>query len=171
MKKLAFSLLFFVSIVANAQVYRCGNEYRSTPCNDNNGQQVRLYMVQPPASGRVPLVPVYHCKSYEGAYFWSETHCSKRRATVDRTVNVPADLDWSVKLSMARQVYNKQTSEQRQRTVRNVHQTQQRTNNCGWIASSLRDVDSRARAGGSASYMESLNEERRRLLRKQSECR
>lgn len=161
--------LFLPGVVA-AEIYRCGNTFSERPCPG-----ARIVRVQP-AFSMTPdsaAMPVYLCKAYVGGgRFWSTTHCHRQSATVDRVVNVPRHLPWERQLDLAR------ASEREGRRLATPPQVVQaagpRVDNrqaCQNWEARIRWIDSAARTGGTAAYMEWLNEERRQALAEQSRLR
>jgi hypothetical protein len=44
---------------------------------------------------------IYRCKSYSGGLFWSDTHCSKHNALIDRIASVPVGMAFQQQVDIA----------------------------------------------------------------------
>lgn len=84
-----------------AQVYRCGNSYSTTPCD--GGRSLDITPQGSPASARNSgsTTIVYLCESYGGGMFWSSAHCNTQGALIERTATVPSNISWDQKVAIA----------------------------------------------------------------------
>lgn len=169
----AMAALGFVGPAA-AQVYRCGSAYQSTPCA--GGRVVVDAPARPVVQHKTSTV--YLCESYQGRTFWASEHCNNRRppSVLKRMVDVPAYLSWEEKVEVAAGVRRAADALSGPDGAPGAPGRSNSTggsspNLCHGYTEALRHNDSQARAGGTAARMEYLSEERRRILREQSQAR
>jgi len=99
MLPLVFLLLATAASPADAQVYRCGNEYTHTPCS--NGVQVDTSPAMADPAGPSTVV-INLCRARGGQTYWIDGQCSARGWTLLRTARVPANASWEEQLEDAR---------------------------------------------------------------------
>lgn len=153
-------LLLLTALPAWTQVYRCGNNYQATPCTGGREVDVRI----PVSAGSPTENLVFLCKRYDGQSFWAAMPCHQyQKAMLEREVRVPADLSWKEQVAYARKVRNEAEALQVPPRVR-VTSAPKAVPNCERFQQALERNASAARAGGSARYMDRLNDERRKLF-------
>ncbi len=54
---------------------------------------------------------IYRCKSYSGGLFWSDTHCSRHNALIDRIATVPVGLPFQQQVDIASGEANRLTQQ------------------------------------------------------------
>lgn len=107
---------------------------------------------------------IYLCKRYEGHRFWASTPCHLHpKAMLEREERVPADLTWKQRLAYARKVRAEADALQVPPRVSTVRPSG-KAPSCEHFQQALERNASAARAGGSARYMDRLNDERRVLF-------
>ena len=108
---LALLVLTAGSIAQAQQVYRCGNQYSSDPC-----EKGRVVDVSPPVRNldSAGSAQVYLCVSNSGGRFWSPDHCRERGALVERIEAVPGGLSWEQRIQIADQQTQQGYAVQRQ---------------------------------------------------------
>lgn len=84
-----------------AQAYRCGNSYSTTPGED--GRSVDITPQGSPAGARNSgsTTTVYLCESYGSGMLWSSAHCNTQGALIERTATVPSNIPWDQKVEIA----------------------------------------------------------------------
>lgn len=158
-------------------VYRCGNSYGTQACPQ--GRALQIPATPAPAS----IQTVYLCKAWSGGRFWSAQACQAQKATVERMVPVPAHLPWENQLALAQAAHTQgqslartgQRAPQHPAPQRAAPTTQNQTSHntaaCLSLRQSLQNLDSAARAGGTAKHMEWLANQRRAILAEMSRIR
>lgn len=167
MRILAALALLLLSTGLHAQVYRCGSTYSNSPCV--GGKTVDT---TPPVSamgGTTGTTTLYLCQSYGGGQFWSQQHCIKHSALVDRMESVPANLPFDQQVAIA--------SGQRNRGValaappaqaaRIENATPNKPAQCAALDERIRYLDQLARVGGTAQYMDWIAGERKQARDRQ----
>lgn len=95
-------LLVGLAGAAQAQVYRCGNNYSHAPCK--GGQVIDASPVLSDPRGPVTK-EIYLCSAAAGSNYWSAGHCAQRGWRIERIERVPADLPWEEQVAAARQAH------------------------------------------------------------------
>ena len=168
MRILAALVLLTLSTCLHAQVYRCGSTYSNAPCA--GGKTVETTPPVSMAGGASGTTTLYLCQSYGGGQFWSQQHCVKHRALVDRMESVPANVPFDQQVEMA--------SGQRNRGVAlaappvqaarvDNNETPSKPAQCIALDERIRYLDQLARTGGNAQYMDWIANERKQARDRQ----
>lgn len=161
--------LLVIPFGAQSQIVQCSDHLISASCSAEQGSKTLSV-----AAANTPetTMPIYLCKAYVGdTSFWTTQLCSKQQATIERIVRVPRDLPWEVQVEIARGAHRQgQALAKPPRVTQNSPQTTDNTS-CLLLEQRIEALDSAARMGGSASYMEHLAEQRRQALKQRSKLR
>ncbi|WP_367849578.1 hypothetical protein [Rhodoferax sp. WC2427] len=145
----------------HAQVYRCGNTYSSAPCA--GGRSVDTSPAISAQGGAAGTTTLYLCQSYGGGQFWALEHCSQRSALVERMESVPAGMpfDQQVELAQGQRAKSAALAAPPVQTTRIESHTPSKASQCTELEGRIRYLDSWARAGGNASTMDWIANERK----------
>ena len=147
-----------LATAAQAQTYRCGNSYSDAPCKGG-----RLVDTIPPVTNNstadaADSKTIYLCQGGGGCRFWSSQHCREHGAYIDRMENVPAHLPWETQVEMAKGQRDKAANLQQPAPVQPGYQQQSPAPNkqltCQSLESRIKQLDSMARAGGTAQQLD-----------------
>lgn len=147
-----------LATAAQAQTYRCGNSYSDAPCKGG-----RLVDTTPPVTNNstadaVGSKTIYLCQGGDGGRFWSSQHCREHGAYIDRMEKVPANLPWETQVEMAKGQRDKAANLQQPAPVQPGYQQQAPAPNkqltCQSLESRIKQLDSMARAGGTAQQLD-----------------
>lgn len=96
----AVVFVFLGASSANAQVYRCGNEYRHAPCAGGAVVDVSPAVSDP--EGAKTIVLNLCAVPGSDRTWWIKDRCAARGWSLLRTARVPADMSWEGQLEVAR---------------------------------------------------------------------
>ena len=150
-----------LSTSLHAQVYRCGNTYSNAPCA--GGKTVETTPSVSALGGTSGTAMLYLCQSYGGGQFWSQQHCVKHGALVDRMESVPANLPFDQQVEMASGQRNRGAALAAPpvQAARIENTTPSKPAQCTALDERIRYLDQLARAGGNAQYMDWIANERK----------
>jgi hypothetical protein len=72
-------------------------------CPDGASTQALALPVAPSAADAPGTVTLYRCRSHDGGFFWTRTHCHRQGARIDRMTRVPAELSQVQQIRLAEQ--------------------------------------------------------------------
>jgi hypothetical protein len=79
--------------------------YSDTGCGGgaqkSNAHTTQAAVTTVPTNRSSGTTTLYRCKAYSGVVFWSSAHCHRRKALVDRMVEVPDGLSFQEKVGVA----------------------------------------------------------------------
>ena len=171
MKAYLIVVLWVFPLAAGAEVYRCGNSYSSSPCSGARRVDVAPAVSAGPNSS---TVSIHLCKAYSGSgRFWTSGRCSDHNGTIDRVVNVPRGMSWEHQVEIANDAVRTGDALANPPALRRSAPVVQdgSAQRCQYLAGRIEWLDGAARAGGVASYMDWLSEERRRARDEQFRLR
>lgn len=162
MKPLAHILIVLAgwatSPVQAQEVYRCGNTYSHEPCK---GAKVvdTAPAITDPQGPKTKLI--YLCKRPDKSeLWWIHEECSRRSWTVVDSVRVPADISWDEQVEIARQKRSENSYRPTVRPSYNSAASSSNSSECDALTRRVNELDSMARAGGTAQRMEWIRQER-----------
>lgn len=117
---LAFPFLLAAAPAQAQAVYRCGSTYSHQPCHGGTAVDVRPPVSDPDAAAMADL---FLCEGRRGHRFWSQEHCNRRDAVIERIERVPAGLPMHQQAEIA----NGQTDAGYRLQRRNLQPTPART--------------------------------------------
>lgn len=101
MRNIATTGLFMLLLggAANADIYRCGNNYSSEPCKGGKLVDVSPTLSDPagPATKEIFL-----CRNKAARLYWIREHCSARGWSIERIARVPKDASWDDQVEIAK---------------------------------------------------------------------
>ena len=163
-------LLLLLPSLSHAQIYRCGNTYSDQPCAADAQPIDAATSIKAESVAGFELLSL--CQSHSGGRYWTRKTCSKNQATLVQTVQVPADLPWNEQLQLAkaaRQQAEQKTKEEtktvkaRPDSGKTAARPDKRRQRCQQLSQQIRNLDARARTGGTARFMRRLNTKRSEL--------
>ncbi|WP_157007920.1 hypothetical protein [Xenophilus azovorans] len=157
-----FAALLALCSISHAQgVYRCGSAYSDVPCAGGRSVDVRPAVSDPDA--RV-MADLYLCEWPNGARSWSQEHCGRRDAVIERVERVPADLPMHEQAEIA----NRQTRagygllRRNSRVVASTPgTTQANASVCAALNEQVRALDAAARQPNPASVQDDIARRRK----------
>lgn len=138
--------------------------YTDRPC-PGGAPSVRAQPASPPQQASTGTTTLYHCKGYDGATFWANSHCNQHRALVDRMVDVPAWLSFDQQVARAEAQRREVLAENRRRQVQAstrvmANPQPDRASLCQMLDERVRHLDAMARQPLSAAEQDRIRAER-----------
>lgn len=109
---------------------------------------------------------IYLCKAYSGGTFWSSSHCSQKKALIERIVSVPDGMPFDQQVQLGEQ---DRANAARLRApplpaVQSTGQSAGRNDiTCEALKAHIASIDARARMPQSAQTQDRLRMEKRKL--------
>ncbi len=77
--------------------------FTDVPCPDGARDEALDLTVAARTEGAPGTVTLYRCRSHDGGFFWTRTHCHRQGSRVDRMAEVPAELSLVQQTRLAEQ--------------------------------------------------------------------
>ena len=119
---------------------------------------------------------IYLCKSYGGGIFWSNTHCNKQQALIQRMTTVPDAMPFDQQVALAKQAAadaQRLATPQSDQTAVNLKPRRQAPNECEALDHEITRLDSFARQPHSGPQQDQIRTRRQaaRSRQLQLDCR
>lgn len=146
-------------------------------CPDGASTEALALPVAPSAADAPGTVTLYRCRSHDGGFFWTRTHCHRQGARIDRMTRVPAELSQVQQIRLAEQqrlearALTQPPVAPRVRTAQSPSAHADPSRRCERIAQRIEHIDSLTRQALSGPDQDRLRVERQGLRDEQFDLR
>lgn len=146
------------------------------PCPGGVSGEALDLAIAAPAADAPGTLTLYRCRSHDGGYFWTRTHCHRQGARIDRMTEVPAGLSLAQQTRLAEQRRLEARALTNPAPAPRVRVAQGSAgggapSRCEWLEQQIAHIDSQARRPLPGPRQDQLRTERRTLRDEQFSLR
>lgn len=162
----------FRCVVDGQVIYEGTQDCREWPQMKNPGgaRPTEIHANEPLPTNQIDTI--YLCKAYSGGMFWSSALCSEQKATLDRSVSVPADIPWARKIALGEAAWAQARALVEPPPAQTVTAQQQsgpsgKAEECAGLEATINNFDAQARHPQSGQVQDWIKQQRQQARDRQ----